>query len=225
MPAFARQFDTGIPFHQPPRVPTRALPFNISVPRLPEDKNPTEDPAKDPTKNPNTSTTKQSNPVAAPKAAGHSLWGTIGRDIGIGAAGIATVGGAALGIGKTLGKDIGEIGHTGVDLGKEGLELGSQTVKHGADIGIHEAPQVGRNLLNWGEDALKGIETGAKATNNYLESTSNGGGLENAISRTGRFAPGAADGPPVEGGLKIPDTWGNIGEDALTLLKGGEFGA
>lgn len=214
--AFSKQFDTGIPFHQPPAVPTARLPFNVSVPRLPEEKPPAEEPAPEPKKNPNTSTTKQSQPQTHGVSKGNNFWGNVGRDIGIGAAGLATVGGAALGIGKSLGTDVG---HVGVDIGKEGLELGKQTYKSGADIATHEAPQIGRNLLNWTEDAGRGIGQAAKSTNDFLESTSNGDGLVNAVQGNGRFAPGAPDGPPAEGGFKIPDSWGNVAEDLGSLLE------
>jgi hypothetical protein len=214
--AFSRQFDTGIPFHQPPAAPVRALPFNVSVPRLPEEKTPTEDPAEEPTKNPNTSNTKQSNPAAQPHSIskGSNFWGNIGKDIGIGAAGLATAGGAALGVGKSLG---GTVGDTAVDLGKEGLELGQQTLKNGSDIAVHEAPQVGRNILNWGEDAGKGIGEAASSANSFLESTGSGNGLVNAVQGSGRFSPGAPDGPPAEGGLKIPDSWSSVSGDLGAL--------
>lgn len=216
--AFSRQFDTGIPFHQPPAVPVRALPFNISVPRLPEEKNPSEDPAKEP----GTSKTKQPEPTAQPHGTskGNNFWGNMGRDIGLGAAGLATVGGAALGIGKSLGADIG---HTGADIGKEGLELGEQTLKSGADIATHEAPSIGRSLVNWAGDAGKGIGEAASSANSFLESTGGNGGIVNAVNGTGRFSPGAPDGPPVEGGFKIPDSWSNIGGDLGALAKSGDI--
>lgn len=126
---FVNQFTTGRPYVNP-TVAIAKPQFSINVPRLPEDKNPTEDPEKqkNPTENPNT------KPVANPKSTGHSsnIWGTLGKDLGIGA---------------------GVIG-TGVALGKGAYDLGKEGVTKAADIGkwgLGEAEQVGA-------DALPGLE-------------------------------------------------------------------
>ncbi len=226
---FVNQFTTGRPYVNPTVAIARPQ-MNISIPQPPEEKKP---PTEDPTnqKNPTENKNPNGKGIANPKSTGHgnNIWGTIGKDLGIGAGVVAS----GFGLAKGLGRSAENIGSTGVDLGKAGLELGAQGLKHGADITTHEAPSVGRNLLNWGEDTLHGIGTGAKAVNKFGMENSGGGGLENAIQGTGHFSPAGSNVSPLEnvsptgasegagaGGLKMPDSWGNIGTDLADVAKG-----
>lgn len=207
-------FTTGRPYFEPTEKidnPQESSGFNfpsIRLPKSPNDENPPEE------NPPGEGQPKEAPPEEVP------WYERVGKAIESGAEdGLKAIeGGGDVPV-------IEGIVRTPISQGMKAIESVGPKIINSDQFGVlqNDALGVGKNLFNWGNDALKGVETGAKATNSFLESTSNGGGLVNAAKGTGQFAPGGGDVAPESSGFKMPDSWSNVGTDLGDLVKGIDF--